>query len=196
MAKDVKYGQMAVFMKDIGKMIKLTAEEDLFLLVGMFILGNGRTIKLMEKVNSHIQTGLNSMAVGFQINKKVTEKKLGLMEPNIKATTSKTNLKVTANLLGPTTHPIEEALLKIIYRAKEYIGGQMIKSMMEIGLTTKCMVVVNSRGLMVADMRENSLMTKKMDTVHSHGQTKENTMVSGKMTNKKGQAYFIIRRER
>jgi hypothetical protein len=46
--KEGKYGQMAQCMKDGGKIIKLTAEEDLFMRMEMFMMVNGSMIKLME----------------------------------------------------------------------------------------------------------------------------------------------------
>ena len=52
---DTKYGQMAVFMKDIGKMIRLMGEVDLFMLTEISMMDSGKMIKLMDSVNIHIQ---------------------------------------------------------------------------------------------------------------------------------------------
>ena len=46
--KEDKYGQMALCMKDGGKIIKLMAEDDLFMQMGMSMMVNGSMIKLME----------------------------------------------------------------------------------------------------------------------------------------------------
>ena len=46
--KEDKYGQMAQCMKDGGKIIKLTVEEDLFMQMETFMMVNGSMIKLME----------------------------------------------------------------------------------------------------------------------------------------------------
>jgi hypothetical protein len=45
-----KFGKMALFIKDIGKIILHMVMEDLSILMVMFILGNGRTIEQMGKV--------------------------------------------------------------------------------------------------------------------------------------------------
>jgi hypothetical protein len=46
--KEGKYGQTARCMKGGGKIIKLMAEEDLFMQMEMSMMGNGSMIKLME----------------------------------------------------------------------------------------------------------------------------------------------------
>lgn len=45
-----KYGLMGLCMKDGGKTIKLMAEEDLSMLMEMFMMVNGKTIKHTERV--------------------------------------------------------------------------------------------------------------------------------------------------
>lgn len=52
--KEGKYGQTARCMKDGGRIIKLMAEEDLFMQMEMFMMVNGSMIKLMESVSTVI----------------------------------------------------------------------------------------------------------------------------------------------
>ena len=47
MGRGNKYGKILLFMKGIGKMIKLMEEEDLFMQQAMFMRDNGRMIRLM-----------------------------------------------------------------------------------------------------------------------------------------------------
>ena len=46
--KEDKYGQMALCMKDGGKIIKPMAEDDLFMQMEMSMMVNGSMIKPME----------------------------------------------------------------------------------------------------------------------------------------------------
>ena len=46
--EDVKHGQMVLYMRDIGKIIKQLVREDLFMQMEMFMMVNGSMIKLME----------------------------------------------------------------------------------------------------------------------------------------------------
>jgi hypothetical protein len=47
MGRENKYGKILHYMKDIGKMIKLTEEEDSFMQQEMFMRVNGRMIRPM-----------------------------------------------------------------------------------------------------------------------------------------------------
>ena len=47
MDEAIRYGQMEVFMKDTGKLIKLTAEVDLFMQMEIFMMVTGKMIRHM-----------------------------------------------------------------------------------------------------------------------------------------------------
>ena len=71
--KVIKFGLMVLFTRDTGKMIKLTAEEDLSTLMVMFMKETGRMTKLTEKENIYTQTALNTKASGKKINNTAKE---------------------------------------------------------------------------------------------------------------------------
>ena len=64
MVEVIRYGVMAVFMKDIGKTTKLTAVDVLFMQMVIFMMVNGKMTKLMVLVNTLIQTELNMRVTG------------------------------------------------------------------------------------------------------------------------------------
>lgn len=55
-----KYGQMVLFMKDSGKMIKQMEREDSFTQMVIFMKGIGSMIKLKDSENILIWMGLNT----------------------------------------------------------------------------------------------------------------------------------------
>ncbi len=82
-----KCGLMVLDMKDIGKMIKLTAEVDLFMLTGMCMKENGKMTKAKVTECICILMGLSTRENGSKINKKVMDLKLGLTALSMKEVT-------------------------------------------------------------------------------------------------------------
>jgi DNA-binding Xre family transcriptional regulator len=87
MAEAIRYGQMALSMKAIGKMTKLTEEAGLYMQMVMSMKENGKTIKLMGLEHICIQMVHNMKDIGKKINSTVKVKKLGLMVPVTKEIT-------------------------------------------------------------------------------------------------------------
>lgn len=75
----IKFGQMDLFTKVIGRMIKLMEEADLSMLMEMYMKVNGRMTKPMAMVNICTLMALNMKVNGKKINNTVREKKHGLM---------------------------------------------------------------------------------------------------------------------
>lgn len=75
-------GRMAVSMKAIGYIILLMEREDLYIRMGMLILATGLMIGHMDKVNMFILMVLYIMENGKKTNKMVTGKSVGQMVLN------------------------------------------------------------------------------------------------------------------
>jgi len=68
MGKENKYGKIILYMKVIGKMVKLMEEEDLYMQQEMFTKENGRTIKLMDMEYIHELMDQLILVIGMRIN--------------------------------------------------------------------------------------------------------------------------------
>jgi hypothetical protein len=79
MAVVIKFGAMEVFMRGIGKMIKLTEEEDSFMQMVIFMTASGRTIKLMALENTLILMVPSMKDTGSMISNTVKVKRSGQM---------------------------------------------------------------------------------------------------------------------
>lgn len=87
MVEEYKCGLMAHDMKAIGKMIRLMAEVGSFMLMGMFMRENGRTIRVKDTACICILTVLSTRENGSRINRKGMDLKHGQMAPNTKVGT-------------------------------------------------------------------------------------------------------------
>ena len=108
MAVVIKFGAMEVFMKAIGKMIKLTEEEDSFMQMVIFMTVSGRTIKLMVLENTLILMVPNTKVIGSMISNMVKEKKNGQMAPDMKENINLERKTVSVNFCGQTIHHSRE----------------------------------------------------------------------------------------
>lgn len=116
-------------MKVGGKTIKLMAEEDLSMLMEMFMMVNGWMIKHMAKVFIVIQMALNIRDLGKKTNNMETAQKLGQMELNTKVSTFKAKSTEWDNLHGLIKVLTMENSLKITFKAQENTIGQMVVNM-------------------------------------------------------------------
>ena len=80
MVEVIKFGQMAVYTKVIGNLIKLMDEADLYMLMVIFMMAIGKTIRHMVEVYIFILMVHSMMAIGMMINNMVTELRNGLTE--------------------------------------------------------------------------------------------------------------------
>lgn len=76
---EYKYGQMDLFMKDFGSMIKQMAREDLFMLIEMFMKEIGEMIRQRDMVFTIIQMEQSMKDSGRMISNMVEEKNHGQM---------------------------------------------------------------------------------------------------------------------
>jgi len=78
--------QMVPNSKDIVEIIELTEKADWFILMEMFMRGNGLMIKHMERENIPILMVQFMMEIFSKMSNKERVLKLGLMEQNLRGT--------------------------------------------------------------------------------------------------------------
>lgn len=111
MGKENKYGKITLYMKVIGKMVKLMEEEDLYMQQGMFMKENGRTIKLMDM--EYIQELMDQLilVIGMRINSMDSVYRSGTITLLIRENIFKDISMEQANLFG-----LMEPFMKVISR--------------------------------------------------------------------------------
>ena len=196
MEEDIKSGLMEAFMKDIGKMIKLMAEADSFMLTGMCTRENGKMTRLMGMENTCTPMVPNTKVIGKKINNTEKEKKHGLMVLAMKVTTLMERKMVMVNSSGLMVQPTKDNSRITTFMEEESIFGLIIDAMKDSGKITKCTAKVSSHGLMEESMKETIMMTRNKEEEFSHGQMAENTMVNGIMVNNMVRASTTLQKEK
>lgn len=79
-----KYGKTILCMKAIGRIIRQTAEGDLFIPTVMYMRENGLTTKLTVEVSTTIMMALVIRASGLKISSRDSEFKSGTTDHLIK----------------------------------------------------------------------------------------------------------------
>ena len=151
---------MAMFITEIGKMIKLTDLE--------FII---------------IQMVRDMKAGGLKINNMEMEKKFGQTMLVTKVSTKMVRNTVMVSSFGLMDQLIPEILSITIYMDKVFILGLMVVNTMVIGVQIKCMDQEFLHGMMVEDMKESTLMIKNKAMVFSLGLMVANMRANGRMEN-------------
>lgn len=93
--------------------------------MGMFTLGNGRMIRLMEKALTFLSVEPNMWESGLMTNKMEMEKKLGPIKLFTLGNTRMGKSMVRANSCGLTTAHIMETFSKTTYTGSENTNGKM-----------------------------------------------------------------------
>jgi hypothetical protein len=172
---------MAHFTKVIGKMIRQTEEDDLFMQMEMFITESGRMIKRMVLEFIITQMAQDTKANGLRTNSTAKVKKSGLIMPAMKVITKKVRSMDTANSFGLMGQLTLVPLSITILKAQASTHGRMGVSLMESGATIRCMEAECLHGSMADVMKENMLMIRSMVMESSHGPMVVSTRDSGKM---------------
>ena len=120
-------------MKDTGKMISLMVEDDLSMLMEIYIMDIGRRTRRMGLDNILTQMGPSMKVIGKTINSTVKEKKIGLMELSIQENISLVRKMDMENFFGLISQVTVEIFQIIIYMGKGNIDGLMVESIMGIG---------------------------------------------------------------
>lgn len=85
--EEYRFGQMGVDMKVTGRMIRLMAEADSFMLMATCMKVNGKMIRVKDMECIYTLMELSTKESGSKINKKDMALRLGLMEQNMKEDT-------------------------------------------------------------------------------------------------------------
>lgn len=144
--KEYKSGRMALVTKDGGMAIEQMAEEDSFMLITMYMKGNGLMIKLKGGENIHILMVQCMKVLGEKINKMEMVLRIGLMELVTEVLMSWVKRKARDNSFGVMAVHIMAISPIIIFMGKDFISGLTEDNMMANGWTTKCMVMEYSLG--------------------------------------------------
>jgi len=64
MDEDIKFGATVVFMRAIGKLIKLMAVADLYMLMATSMMATGAMIRHMDLVSTLTRTAPNTKVIG------------------------------------------------------------------------------------------------------------------------------------
>jgi len=167
-AEVCKYGKMDQSMKDIGKIIWLMALEDLFILMVMCILENGRMIEQMEKANIYLIMGLSILEIGRMISNLDMVKRNGRMVHFTKEIMRLGRSKEKVHLFGVTIVLMKVIFMKIIFMEKGNMFGKMGEFILGNGITIKCMEQVVSHGQMVASTKAPTKTIKSKALVFLH----------------------------
>ena len=134
---ECKSGLMEASMKDSGLKIKLILMADLYILLGIVILVNGNSIKLMELVLFIFLMVENILGLGKMIYNMDLELRHGPILQSMKAglRMGKDIILVLFTLLMEVN--TLENFLKIKFKAKELTNGKMAESFKAFGIVAK-----------------------------------------------------------
>lgn len=140
MDMDLSYGLMALNMKVIGVVIKLTVKENLFMQTEIFTKANGLMIKPMEKELILMQMVPIIMEIGLMINNMDLEWNLGQMALSMKEIILMVKKKERVNLLLLMEAIMKVSSNKMKSAVMEITIGLTVNNMKVNGVITKCMV--------------------------------------------------------
>ena len=181
MVRASKYGLMGHSMKDIGETIKQMAEADLFMQTVTFMKANGRMIKPMASEDIITLMEPNTKGTGRKISNMAMARKLGLMGRATKESTKRGRRMAMANSHGQMAPHTKANSWITTSKGLESTLGLITDSIMDFGLTIKCMDVVCLPGQMAENMMESTLMTRSKEMVCSFGLMAGDTRVLGSM---------------
>jgi len=133
MVEGTKFGQMAVFMKVIGNLIRPMDVVGLYMQMEIFMMAIGRMIRHKVGDYIYILMGHHMMVIGLMINSMDTELKNGLMEQSMRENIHMAKNMEKAIFCGLINPVIKDSLLTIIYMVLELINGLMEGSILDLG---------------------------------------------------------------
>jgi hypothetical protein len=104
MVMEYRYGLTELNMRDIGLIIKLMEGENSGMQMVMFMMENGKTIKLMDLEPMFICLVQNTLVNGSMIFRMEKELKNGSMEADTRVSIKKAKNMVTENIDGVILH--------------------------------------------------------------------------------------------
>lgn len=183
-------GSTELYMKENGSIIKLKVKEHSGMPRVTFTLEISKLIKRMDMVSTLMSTGQDMKDNGLMMFKKVKEKRLGLMEPNMLGNIKMVRNMVTAFISGLMEVSLKETGKKIKSPDMVYIIGRMVEFMKDIGTKIICMDQVYTSGQMVVNMKVITLMIKKTGMVFILILMADAIKVNGKTVNNMVKVYL------
>ena len=179
MARARKAGLTAVNMRGTGKRTKPTAGDDLFMLMVMCTMENGKMTRLMGMESMITWMVFATMDTGLKTSNMDMERKLGLIMPISKVSTVKERStgEVYSHMLTDLSTLVSS--LKIIFTVKESSIIQAVANMTANGRITKWTVKESSLGPMEENTRASTLTKKRRDMEYLRGPMVVSTMVVG-----------------
>lgn len=190
MARVSKSGRMEASMRATGETTWPTEEGVLFTPMETFTKVNGSTIRLMAVEPMSTWTVLSIPESGERTSSTVSALRPGLMEPNMKATTSMERSMVLVLSSGPTVQCTLGSFIITTFMEKEFTLGLMAESTKANGVTTRCTAKELSPGLMVESMLESMLTTRSKVTESSCGLMVVAIRVTGKVASSMARVFM------
>lgn len=181
--KASRFGEMVQNMKGIGDRTKPTDMDELFILMGILMLENGRMIKLMAEAHMNIWTVQSILVIGLKINNMAMELRYGQMEVLMKVIMNLVKNMELVLFNGLMEVLILENFIVTTYMEWDCTLGTMVENTKENGEQTKCKVMEHLSGKMVVDMLVSILKIRNKVTENSFGQTGDVTGENGKKVN-------------
>ena len=177
--RECNVGSMANFMRATGWITKLMVEDVSLMLMVTFTQEILRKTSRMVSVFIATLTEPSTKGIGFKTSNMVTERKLGLTAPVIKANTKKEKDMAKAYLTILMAQHIMETSLITTFRILVFKLGAMVFNSQVFFIKIKCTELESLPGRMVNAMRGSMLMTRSKAMEFSTGQMVVNTKVSG-----------------
>lgn len=168
-----RLGQTALSTPESGERTELTEKEDLFMLTEIFMMGTGRTTKLMDVESISTSTGLSTRDFGKTIFSTVMELRHGpisLSTREIMPSEESTELEATNGMMDQCIQATGE---KTRYPASESTHGWTEDAIRVSGLTTTWRAWVFTSGTTGECTKANTRTTRSTDSEFTLGQTGE-----------------------
>jgi hypothetical protein len=194
MVKEIWLGLIMLNMMGSGVSAMPVVKVPFFMLMKMFIMGNGLTINVMVMVNTPIIRVLNIKVNGKMTPSMDMEWRLGqtdlISKDNIKRAWSlvKENINGLINLNIKENGKITKLMELVI------TSGKMEGSILANGSIMICMELVFILILMESFMKDNSKMIKKMDTEYTNGWMEDGMKAIGTKGNSMGLEFYTMKK--
>ena len=153
-----KFGWMVQDMKVTGRITRQMAEEDLFTQMAMFMKENGRMIKLMGKECTPMLMDQDTRVTGVRTSNTDKELRNGQMVLLTKVNTTRVKSMEEALLHGLTNPHLPVSSKTTILMVMVFMSGLMAECTRETGRITRWKGMVHSHGPMADSTLENMLM--------------------------------------
>lgn len=176
------FGLMMLFMRDLGRIIRLMVRESSCIQMGIIIKGNGRMTKPMDLEFLYMQRlRLVLRDIGKTICSMVQVLKLIVMVTGMKECSRMEKETAKEAITTPQDKYTEGIGTMVKSKVSAFAHGQITKNTKVNGWTTKSTAKASTFGQTAENMREIIDKTRSMDLELTLGQMEGSMLVSGKM---------------